>query len=116
MLALSGCQNHPVDCAAGFAWDDCLPGTKGYEKKIAIQGAMKDKCASYGFRKGTDAYAQCMMTLDQNRKNRIAMGMAATGTYHPMPVYQMAHPVTTNCNTFGGTTSCSSYKKMVAEP
>jgi hypothetical protein len=25
-----GFANHPVDCAVGIAWADCLPGTKGY--------------------------------------------------------------------------------------
>ena len=25
-----GFANHPVDCAAGISWDDCLPGTPGY--------------------------------------------------------------------------------------
>ncbi len=30
-LLMSGCANHPLDCATGLiAWDDCLPGTKGY--------------------------------------------------------------------------------------
>ncbi|MBT8514389.1 hypothetical protein G6727_02820 [Polynucleobacter paneuropaeus] len=35
---MSGCSNvgpgfanHPVDCAMGIAWADCLPGTKGYD-------------------------------------------------------------------------------------
>src|SRR5437016_2284002 len=26
-----GFANHPVDCAMGFKWADCLPGTAGYE-------------------------------------------------------------------------------------
>jgi hypothetical protein len=25
-----GLANHPLDCAAGFKWADCLPGTAGY--------------------------------------------------------------------------------------
>lgn len=25
-----GLKNHPIDCAVGFAWADCLPGTAGY--------------------------------------------------------------------------------------
>ena len=38
VVVLSGCSsvgpglaNHPLDCAMGIAWADCLPGTKGYE-------------------------------------------------------------------------------------
>ena len=30
VACLSGCAHHPVDCAMGFAWSDCLPGTAGY--------------------------------------------------------------------------------------
>lgn len=30
LLLLCGCAHHPVDCAVGFAWADCLPGTPGY--------------------------------------------------------------------------------------
>lgn len=37
LLVLGGCSssglglaNHPADCAIGVAWDDCLPGTAGY--------------------------------------------------------------------------------------
>ncbi|MBT8519248.1 hypothetical protein G6734_00070 [Polynucleobacter paneuropaeus] len=28
-----GFTNHPVDCAAGINWDDCLPGTPGYNNR-----------------------------------------------------------------------------------
>ncbi len=37
-VVLSGCSsvgpgfaNHPIDCAVGVEWADCLPGTAGYE-------------------------------------------------------------------------------------
>lgn len=30
-LLLSGCVNHPIDCAAGIYHSDCLPGTAGYQ-------------------------------------------------------------------------------------
>jgi len=29
-LLIVGCANHPVDCAIGIPWDDCLEGTQGY--------------------------------------------------------------------------------------
>jgi hypothetical protein len=39
-LAVSACsdvgpgmKNHPVDCAIGIPWGDCLPGTGGYREK-----------------------------------------------------------------------------------
>lgn len=76
-LALVGCANHPMDCATGFiAWDDCLPGTKGYEIRqrslgnlksaVEIQNAQDDaKCRSYGAVPGSDAYVNCRVQLDK---------------------------------------------------
>ena len=29
-LLIVGCANHPVDCAIGIPWADCLEGTQGY--------------------------------------------------------------------------------------
>ena len=63
VLLLSGCAHHPLDCAVGFAWADCLPGTAGY----AAREPDADKCAGYGFTPGTNEYAQCNMQLDQQR-------------------------------------------------
>ncbi|HEY0523112.1 MAG TPA: hypothetical protein VGD08_06975 [Stellaceae bacterium] len=36
-----GLQNHPLDCAIGIAWADCLPGTSGYRgtpAQLSYQG------------------------------------------------------------------------------
>lgn len=75
LIFIAGCANHPLDCATGFfAWDDCLPGTKGYEirqqrlKKLAEAKAGKDylddaKCRSYGAAPGSDAYVNCRVQL-----------------------------------------------------
>lgn len=30
LILLAGCAHHPLDCAAGYAHEDCLPGTAGY--------------------------------------------------------------------------------------
>lgn len=30
LVLLAGCAHHPLDCAAGYAHEDCLPGTPGY--------------------------------------------------------------------------------------
>lgn len=35
VITIAGCTaqpNHPIDCAAGYAHADCLPGTLGYER------------------------------------------------------------------------------------
>ncbi|UZE14819.1 hypothetical protein [Pseudomonas sp. B21-053] len=77
MLVLVGCANHPLDCAIGLiAWDDCLPGTKGYEvrqqslKNLSAAEAEKTAtddavCQSYGAKPGTDAYVNCRVQRDK---------------------------------------------------
>lgn len=77
LLALGGCANHPLDCATGHvAWDDCLPGTRGYEIRQQslknLPGAKADKaaaddqaCQSYGAKPGTDAYINCRVQRDK---------------------------------------------------
>lgn len=79
VCALSGCANHPLDCAIGvIAWEDCLPGTKGYEVRqkslanLAYAKAAKDEhddeqCKSYGAVPGTDAYVNCRVQLSKSR-------------------------------------------------
>ncbi len=77
MLVLVGCANHPLDCATGLiAWDDCLPGTKGYEirqqslRNLSAAQAEKSAtddaiCQSYGAKPGTDAYVNCRVQRDK---------------------------------------------------
>ncbi|MEB0149039.1 hypothetical protein [Pseudomonas sp. CCC2.2] len=74
-LMLAGCANHPLDCATGLiAWDDCLPGTKGYAirqeslKNLAVaEGYRADsddaECQSFGAQPGTDTYVNCRIQL-----------------------------------------------------
>jgi len=64
-----------LDCATGLiAWDDCLPGTKGYAirqeslKNLAVaegQKANSDdaECQSFGAQPGTDTYVNCRIQL-----------------------------------------------------
>ncbi len=75
LILIAGCANHPLDCATGLiAWDDCLPGTKGYEirqqslKNLSEAKAEKDymddaKCRSYGATPGFDDYVNCRVQL-----------------------------------------------------
>lgn len=74
---ISGCANHPMDCAIGIiAWDDCLPGTKGYEVRQRslknLEAARAEKavsddlaCRSYGATPGSDAYVNCRVQRDK---------------------------------------------------
>ena len=76
-IFIAGCANHPLDCATGLiAWDDCLPGTKGYEirqqslKNLSDAKAGKDseddtKCRSYEAVPGSDAYVNCRVQLSK---------------------------------------------------
>lgn len=76
-LLMSGCANHPLDCATGLiAWDDCLPGTNGYANRQEslnnlaaakqLQAAKDDaQCQSYGATPGSDAYVNCRVQLDK---------------------------------------------------
>lgn len=74
-LLMSGCANHPLDCATGLiAWGDCLPGTKGYAIRqeslndlAAAEGQKANsddaECQSFGAQPGTDTYVSCRIQL-----------------------------------------------------
>jgi hypothetical protein len=51
------------------------------------------RCQSYGFTPGTDAFAQCRMNIDLQRRAEPAAA----------PVYA---PTTTTCRNFMGTVTC----------
>ena len=76
VLLVTGCSNHPLDCALGTPRADCLPGTNGYaehqrrvdniEALRAAKNANDDaKCRSYGVSPGSDAYVNCRVQLDK---------------------------------------------------
>ena len=71
-LILSGCANHPVDCAVGFHHSDCLPGTPGYDDPAKFAAADDKECQSYGLKPGTDAYSACRVKLTTARDHGIA--------------------------------------------
>jgi hypothetical protein len=51
---------------------------------------MVDKCSSYGFRPGTQGYANCMMQMDQQNSanvQRVQQCRAATGDYWNSPAF-----------------------------
>lgn len=85
-VLLSGCANHPLDCAIGIDHSDCLPGTAGYESAHANSAAARARCLDYGFQEGTDGYAQCRMILDMREQDQrdAAMQRFLASTQHPM--------------------------------
>jgi hypothetical protein len=68
-----------------------LGGCMTAEQRLARD---QQSCAGYGFRPGTEAFAQCMMNVDQGRKNRLAAAAAAN----------LASPTT--CVQTGNVTNC----------
>lgn len=62
-IVLSGCANHPLDCAVGFHHGDCLPGTAGYDNPDKFAAADDRQCQSYGLKPGTSDYANCRIKL-----------------------------------------------------
>jgi hypothetical protein len=62
-MFLSGCANHPMDCAIGFHHGDCLPGTAGYDDPDKFAAQDDKACQSYGLKTGTPEYADCRIKL-----------------------------------------------------
>lgn len=76
---LSSCANHPVDCAIGIPWSDCLPGTAGYnngggsrtkETEMKIKIAEEKAIAAEEKSKSKDLYTE-LTKLAELRKNGI---------------------------------------------
>jgi hypothetical protein len=67
-LLLSGCANHPIDCAVGFHHADCLPGTSGYDDPDKFAAQDDKACLSYGLKTGTPEYADCRIKLRGQHK------------------------------------------------
>lgn len=76
LVLVSGCANHPMECALGTPRSDCLPGTNGYAERqrriiasaeeISNKESVNDqKCRSYGAVPGSDAYVSCRVELDK---------------------------------------------------
>lgn len=138
-LMLTGCANHPLDCATGLiAWDDCLPGTKGYAirqeslKNLAVaeghQASNDDaECQSFGAQPGTDPYINCRIQLrkiaaDQQTQSADQKQRAAQAFFlnlqnqqqkaYVMPVQQpVALPKQTHCTStaYGQTVDTNCY-------
>jgi hypothetical protein len=100
--SLFGCAHHPLDCATGLiAWDDCEPGTKGYEMRQAAANRDDQDCQSWGAKPGTETYVNCRAMLAQaNAQRRAAVAAALIATMpKPQPVQPHVMPTspTVNC-------------------
>ncbi len=78
-----GVAHHPLDCALGFAWGDCLPGTPGYARQPHTQTVYWAKPDQSPQAFAQDKYA-CMMDARTPVSNgSITGGMAIGNTYIP---------------------------------
>jgi hypothetical protein len=68
---VSGCANHPVDCAVGFHHSDCLPGTAGYDDPDKFAAADDKQCRSYGVTPGTKEYTDCRIKVGAEHKTGV---------------------------------------------
>ena len=64
VLFLAGCAHHPLDCAIGLPWSDCLPGTAGYTNSA---GADTREAEAKAKPQSTDLYTE-LTKLDDLRK------------------------------------------------
>lgn len=115
-LSQSGC-GHPLDCAMGSTlWDDCSPGTKGYENRARLGENDAAQCSAMGYAPNSREDVLCRINLDNQRgqAQKAVIGSAiASGALFPKPApvvpYQMPvnRPMNTTCNSFGGQLNCS---------
>jgi hypothetical protein len=74
-----GFKNHPIDCALGIVWTDCLPGTAGYEgtpKQLAYHGVYKRE-AEERDRRMNAAAAEARNCIKRRKAGELASDVAA---------------------------------------
>lgn len=64
-LLMGGCAHHPLDCALGIAWADCLPGTAGYSNRY-VELTKLDDLRKKGIISDAEFEAQKKKILDGN--------------------------------------------------
>ncbi len=89
-VLVSGCANHPLDCATGLiAWADCKPGTFGHRQRQAQIERDLAACRRFGFAEGTDAFARCLLTLEQqyqHSQDAMLRAILTSGMLRPAPI------------------------------
>jgi hypothetical protein len=99
LFLLGGCAPSPLDQEA---------------ERQRILFLQERNCSDYGFKKGTDAFASCMQTGVNNRRQAAeAQQAAAAAAFKPTPAYVLPMPaprrrVSCSSNAVGGTvyTNC----------
>ncbi len=97
-----------------------LPGCAAYEQAQQQAGArhyaaMQNTCASYGFQPGTDAFANCMMRIDQMQRAQANQAVQAyiqqsqEQTNALNAQVRANRPVQTQCYRVGNSVQCTTY-------
>lgn len=82
-----GFANHPIDCALGIAWADCLPGTLGYRGGDQLARAEQDKTLAAA----RNAYqAQCNSAMQHPEidaiREKVELSFEAETTVPPFTI------------------------------
>lgn len=64
-LLMGGCAHHPLDCAMGIGWADCLPGTSWYSNRY-VELTKLDDLRKKGIISDAEFEAQKKKILDEN--------------------------------------------------
>ena len=74
------------------------------------------QCVSFGFKPGTDGYAQCRLAMaqdraDANERKRVAAAAALgqMSNYYNQQALEQRQMRTTNCNVYGNSMNCTSF-------
>jgi hypothetical protein len=97
-----------------------LPGCAAYQQaqeQAAAQhySAMQNTCASYGFQPGTDAFANCLMRIDQMQRGQANQAVQAyiqqsqEQTNALNAQVRANRPVQTQCYRVGNSVQCTTY-------
>ncbi|MDX2095012.1 MAG: hypothetical protein SFW64_03635 [Alphaproteobacteria bacterium] len=70
--------------------------------KEQVRAEIEKSCTGYGFKKGSDKFAECVMKVDLERKANEAAIDAAIAS-------RPSSASTTSCRTYGTQTSCFTY-------
>lgn len=101
-VALAGCQNGGIGMAESPAW--FMTATQ--EQQIAY---FSKRCAAYGVKPGTPEMTQCLMDESRSARGHARRTMASANQAMINSSQNNRRMVTTNCNRFGSSVSCTTY-------
>jgi hypothetical protein len=91
-----------------FLLAGCVDQQAARERVLSSQA---QNCSDYGFKKGTDAFAQCMQTGINERRRAAVAFLASRPVANPvyLPPLQTSHPINCTSSAIGAQISTSCY-------